>query len=160
MGIEIEHKFLVQHIPSDITRKCALRQGYILNQPDRVIRVRTVTADFSDASGKGFLTLKGKNKGALRPEYEYEIPFAEAREMLDLFCPPPLIEKTRIWTEFEGFEWVIDQFFGENQGLVVAEIELESEDQDFPIPPWTGHDVTGDPRYYNSSLIKAPYATW
>ena len=97
--------------------------------------------------------------GASRPEFEYEIPRQDADQLLDI-CEKPLIEKTRFKVVVEGFVWEIDEFFGENQGLIVAEVELESEDQEFPRPDWVGEEVTGDPRYFNSNLIKNPYKMW
>jgi len=92
-------------------------------------------------------------------EFEYEIPRQDADALLDI-CEKPLIEKNRYKIEHRGFVWEVDEFFGENQGLIVAELELESEDQYFPKPEWVGQEVTGDPRYFNSNLIKNPYATW
>ncbi|WP_022663863.1 CYTH domain-containing protein [Desulfospira joergensenii] len=158
MGIEIERKFLVKKIPRDILRTKAICQGYITGRADRVVRVRMI--EEARGNDQGFLTIKGKTKGSVRSEYEYGIPPGDAREMLDLLCERPLIEKERLWTRFKGFEWVIDQFFGENQGLVVAEIELESPDQAFSLPPWAGPEVTQDPRYFNSNLIRHPFSKW
>jgi len=153
MGIEIERKFLVNQLPPDLSPGLTICQGYMVNQKDRVVRVRT-------KGNKGFLTIKGKTVNTQRREFEYEIPLTDAQEMLDLFCAPPLVEKTRFKIEFKGFEWVIDQFAGENLGLVVAEIELNHESQPFETPPWAGEEVSHDPRYYNSNLIKHPYSAW
>ncbi len=97
--------------------------------------------------------------GASRLEFEYEIPRPDAEQLLDI-CEKSLIEKMRFKVEEGGFVWEIDEFFGENQGLIVAEVELESEDQDFPRPDWVLEEVTGDPRYFNSNLIKKPYKMW
>ena len=159
MGIEIERKFLVRELPLDIFRSRIICQGYIVRETGRVVRVRTLEEEGQE-NGLGFLTVKGRTKESVRPEYEYEIPLDDAREMLDLLCEKPLIQKTRLWTRYQGEEWVIDCFAGENQGLVVAEIELQSPDQDFGVPPWAGPEVTRDPRYFNSNLIRHPYSKW
>lgn len=154
MGREIERKFLVS---GDAWRQGAkgtsFRQGYLSSAPERTVRVR------SDGL-KGYLTVKGRTVGAAREEYEYEIPSAEAAEMLDRLCERPLIEKTRYAILFAGFTWEIDEFGGDNHGLIVAEVELASEGQMIALPPWAGREVTGDPRYYNSNLALRPYRTW
>jgi CYTH domain-containing protein len=108
---------------------------------------------------KAYLTIKGMAVGATRPEFEYEIPYQDAKELLNL-CEMPLIEKDRYRLEEGGVVWEIDEFLGENRGLIVAEVELESEDQPFTKPDWVGEEVTGDPRYFNSNLIKKPYTKW
>ena len=97
---------------------------------------------------------------AVRKEFEYEIPEDEAREMLDAHCEKPLIEKLRYMIQYKGLIWEVDEFSGENSGLVIAEIELESEDQEFERPEWVGREVSGDPRYYNVSLVRNPWTTW
>ena len=154
MGTEIERKFLMK---DDAWRSLAkgtkYRQGYLNSTKERVVRVRTI-------DDKGFLTIKGITTGATRVEYEYEIPDAEATAMLDELCEKPLIEKNRYKIAFDGFTWEVDEFFGENQGLIVAEVELESEDQPFEKPDWIGEEVTGDPKYFNSNLIQNPYLKW
>jgi len=154
MGTEIERKFL---LTGDAWRKLAegthYRQGYLNSVKERTVRVRTI-------NDKGFLTIKGITVGATRVEYEYEIPKNECNAMLDDLAEKPIIEKSRSKVDYEGFIWEIDEFFGENQGLIVAEIELESEDQAFDKPEWVGEEVSGDPRYFNSSLIKHPYTKW
>ncbi|HEB51112.1 MAG TPA: CYTH domain-containing protein [Desulfobulbus sp.] len=154
MAIEIERKFLLRN---DSWRQSArgrlYRQGYIMSGSGVTVRVRTVEE-------KGFLTIKGKSRGAARAEYEYPIPLTDAREMLETLCTGPLIEKMRYLVEYEGFTWEIDEFAGENQGLIVAEIELSSEVQEFPRPPWLGREVTGDGRYFNASLARNPYRRW
>jgi len=154
MGIEIERKFLIK---DDAWRALAegtqYRQGYLNSTKERTVRVRTI-------NDKGFLTIKGITTGATRAEYEYEIPHAETVAMLDELCEKPLIEKNRYKIAFEGLIWEIDEFFGENQGLIVAEVELESEDQAFEKPEWIGEEVTGDPKYFNSNLILNPFAKW
>ena len=109
---------------------------------------------------KGYLTVKGVSRGAVRVEYEYEIPKVEAEAMLDDLCEKPLIEKIRCKIEHKGLVWEVDEFLGENSGLIVAEVELESEDQKFVKPKWIGEEVTGDPRYFNANLIHHPYSKW
>jgi len=154
MGVEIEKKFLLVSTEwKDLAQGVAYRQGYLSSVKERTVRVRTI-------NDKGFLTVKGISVGATRVEYEYEIPVEDANELLDGLCEKPLIEKNRYKVDFGGFVWEIDEFFGENDGLIVAEVELESEDQLFDKPAWVGEEVTGDPRYFNSNLIKNPYSTW
>ena len=154
MGKEIERKFLVR---DDSFRSLAqgtrYRQGYLNSVKERVVRVRTI-------DDKGFLTIKGITTGATRAEYEYDIPAADADAMLNDLCEKPLIEKSRYKIDFGGFVWEVDEFFGENQGLIVAEVELESEDQKFEKPGWIGEEVTGDPKYFNSNLINNSYLKW
>ena len=108
---------------------------------------------------KGYLTVKGRNAGIRRAEYEYEIPLADAEAMLAL-CEHPLIEKRRYLVPYEGYTWEVDVFAGANEGLVVAEIELPAEDAAFAKPDWVGAEVSGDARYYNASLIRHPYRDW
>ena len=154
MGTEIERKFL---LTNDVWRELGegvrYRQGYLNSIKERTLGVRTINE-------KGFLTIKGITIGATRVEYEYEIPKDECTAMLDALAEKPIIDKSRYKVGYEGFTWEIDEFFGENQGLIVAEIELESEDQKFDKPEWIGEEVTGDPRYFNSNLIKHPYTKW
>ncbi|MBC8479572.1 MAG: CYTH domain-containing protein [FCB group bacterium] len=154
MGKEIERKYLVT---SDSYRELAkgvhYHQGYLNSEKARVVRVRTI-------DNKGFLTIKGITVGATRLEYEYEIPKKDAKELLTELCEKPTIEKNRFKVPFGGFIWEIDEFHGENAGLVVAEIELESENQPFEKPEWVGEEVSGDPRYFNSNLIKHPFKDW
>ena len=154
MGFEIERKFL---LCSDVWRKGAhgtlYRQGYLNTDKARTVRVRR-------AGEEGFITIKGLSKGAARAEFEYAIPVAEADVMLNTLCLHPLIEKTRYRVEYRGFIWEIDQFHGENEGLILAEIELESEAQPFELPEWAGQEVTGDAKYFNSYLIKNPFRRW
>ena len=147
MNQEIERKFLLK---DDSWRSLAkgkkYRQGYLNSVKERIVRVRTI-------DDKGFLTVKGMVTGATRAEFEYNIPADEAEAMLDDLCENPLIEKNRYKIEFGGLVWEVDEFIGENQGLTMAEVELESEDQSFEKPAWIGEEVTGDPRYFNSNLI-------
>jgi CYTH domain-containing protein len=154
MGIEIERKFLLTSTSwKQLAPGTSYRQGYLNSTKERTVRVRTI-------DDKGFLTIKGLSVGATRIEYEYEIPVVDAKHLLDDLCEKPLIEKNRYKITYGGFVWEVDEFFGENKGLIVAEIELESEDQSFDKPEWVGEEVTGDPRYFNSSLIKEPYSQW
>jgi CYTH domain-containing protein len=120
---------------------------------ERTVRVRTVDA-------AGYLTIKGMSHGAARAEYEYEIPVADADELLDSLCERPLIEKTRYRVEHGGLVWEIDEFDGDNRGLVVAEVELKSADQAIVKPAWLGEEVTADRRYFNASLVEHPYTKW
>ncbi len=154
MAQEIERKFLVS---SDAWRELAsgtnYRQGYLSTVKERTVRVRTI-------DDKGYLTIKGITVGATRAEYEYEIPADEANELLDNLCERPLIEKTRYKISHGGLTWEVDEFAGDNQGLIVAEVELTAEDQEVALPDWAGEEVTGDPRYFNSNLIANPYSTW
>ena len=154
MGKEIERKYLIN---DDSWRQGAsgttYRQGYLSTVKERTVRVRTIDS-------KGFLTIKGITIGATRREYEYEISTADANEMLDELCEKPIIEKTRFKIPHAGLTWEIDEFAGVNQGLIVAEVELEREDQNIDFPPWVGEEVSGDPRYFNSNLIANPYTNW
>ena len=154
MGKEIERKFLIK---GDAWRALAqgtmYRQGYLNSAKERTVRVRTV-------GDRAFLTIKGITVGATRAEYEYEIPFGDCNALLDNLAEKPLIEKKRYKIKQGEFVWEIDEFFGDNQGLIVAEIELVSEDQAFDKPQWVGDEVTGDPRYFNSNLIKHPFTKW
>ncbi len=154
MATETEKKFLLAHLPSSLlTNGIYLSQGYMTKAKECVVRVRI----FGD---QGFLTVKGPTINASRKEFEYPIPLDDAKEMLSLFCSKPFIEKIRYHIDFKGFVWEIDQFKGENTGLVVAEIELDTIDQPFEMPDWIGKEVTHDSRYFNSNLITHPYSTW
>lgn len=154
MGIEIEKKFLLKGGEwKQLAVGIAYRQGYLNSVKERTVRVRTI-------NDNGFLTIKGISVGATRLEYEYQIPLEDAQALLDELCEKPLIEKNRYKVDFGGFTWEIDEFFGQNDGLIVAEIELESEDQSFAKPEWVGEEVTGDSRYFNSNLINNPYTKW
>lgn len=154
MAVEIERKFLiVEDSWRELAEGTSYRQGYLSTVKERTVRVRTI-------DDKGYLTIKGITIGATRAEYEYEIPAAEANEMLDNLCEQPIIEKKRYKIPLDGFTWEIDEFGGVNEGLIVAEIELESEDQTFDKPDWVGEEVTGDPKYFNSNLIAKPFTAW
>lgn len=154
MGREIERKFL---LAGDGWRGLAegieYRQGYLCADKKRTVRVRL-------AGGRGFLTIKGATAGIGRDEYEYEIPAAEARALLDTLCPQPQIEKKRYTIPYRGHVWEVDEFFGANRGLVLAEIELADENEPFERPDWIGAEVTGDARYYNALLCRRPYCDW
>ena len=156
MGVEIERKFRVRAgwRPDGAGEEIA--QGYLCSVPERTVRVRL-------RGGRGYLTIKGKNGGAdaaRRAEFEYEIPAADARALLAL-AEPGVIEKERCLVPVaDGHTWEVDVFHGENEGLVVAEIELGAEDEPFARPDWLADEVTGDARYYNSSLARTPYRLW
>ncbi len=153
MGKEIERKYLlVGDEWKSLATGTLFRQGYLNSQKERVVRARTM-------GQKAALTIKGITVGATRLEFEYEIPFDDCEQLLQL-CEQPLIEKTRYKIEAGGLVWEVDEFHGVNDGLVVAECELETEDQQINKPAWVGEEVTGDPRYYNSNLIANPYSTW
>jgi len=154
MGQEIERKFLLAGEGwRGLAEGIEYRQGYLCASKERSVRVRI-------AGDKGFLTVKGATVGAVRSEYEYAIPLDDARSLLDSLCQQPQIEKKRYTIPYHGFIWEIDEFFGLNTGLIVAEIELEAEAQPFEQPEWIGQEVTGDPRYYNAALCVAPFSSW
>ena len=152
MAKEIERKFLVKAgwQPQDEGIKIA--QGYLSTVPERTVRVR-IKGD------KGYLTIKGKNQGISRAEFEYEIPIGDAEDLLKL-AEQPILSKTRYLEQHGNCLWEIDVFAGENQGLVVAEVELPDEQADFSRPDWLGKEVSGDVRYYNANLIKKPFSLW
>jgi adenylate cyclase len=155
MPTEIERKFLVL---SDAWRAAAgrhelFRQGYLSSGEGCSVRVR-VGADGA------WLGLKGRVEGATRLEYEYPIPLGEAHEILDLLCVHGRVEKVRHWVPHEGHEWEVDEFLGANAGLVVAELELDAEDEPYARPEWLGPEVTHDVRYFNSQLARQPWCSW
>lgn len=154
MGLEIERKYLVAN---DNWRAGAhgvrYRQGYLSTRAERTVRVRTV-------GEQGFLTIKGLAQGVARREYEYAIPLGDANELLDNLCERPLIEKVRYKIPYGGLVWEVDEFEGENAGLILAEVELTSPTQEVPLPDWAGQEVTQDTRYYNANLIAHPYSRW
>jgi adenylate cyclase len=156
MGIEIERKFLVRDLSavSGLTGT-RMRQGYLSVDPERTVRVRL-------AGPRAYVTIKGapSDSGASRAEYEYEVPAGDAEELLDRLALRPLIEKTRYRVSAGKLVWEIDVFTGENEGLVVAEVELPSEVTAVVLPDWVGEEVTGDDRYYNASLVSHPYRDW
>lgn len=154
MGQEIERKFLLKN---DGWRALAsgtlYRQGYLNSAKERTVRIRTI-------GERAFLTIKGITTGATRAEYEYPIPLADCNAMLDTLAEKPVIEKKRYKIRQGDLTWEIDEFFGDNAGLIVAEIELQSEGQTFEKPEWLGAEVTADPRYFNSNLVRHPYTKW
>ena len=154
MPVEIERKFLVNTIPSQqIHRSKKVKQGYMVHDEHQVVRVRSMDNDH-------FLTIKSNSKGLSRLEFEYQIPKEDAMDMFEHLCGSGIIEKTRHYIETPNHTWEIDEFHGRNQGLVVAEIELESEYEQFDIPEWIGEEVSDDPRYYNMNLMANPYDVW
>ena len=157
MANEIERKFLINALPEGMSGT-TMRQGYLQPEKERAVRVRTVE---KDGSKKGVLTIKGMGSasGMSRYEFETEIPVSDADHLLSL-CDQPLIEKTRYKYDHGGLVWEVDEFHGVNDGLVVAEVELESEEQTFDKPDFIGEEVTGQTKYYNMRLLKNPYTTW
>ena len=154
MAVEIERKFLLVNDSWRVNAVGVLfRQGYLCTAPERTVRVRL-------EGEVGRLTIKGKAQGIVRPEYEYEIPAKEAVELLEAHCLRPLVEKTRYRIEYVGQLWEIDEFHGDNAGLIVAEIELEAESQEFTLPDWVGKEVSDEPRYFNANLVKKPFKEW
>jgi CYTH domain-containing protein len=155
MGQEIERKFLVDHNKWKLLTKPKgelYRQGYLVAEPNKTIRVR-------QTNEKGYLTIKGITTGATRPEYEYEIPLNEAKELLDNFSITEL-SKIRYKINFDSKIWEIDEFLGANHGLIVAEVELSSEEELYNIPEWVIHEVTDQAKYYNVNLADMPYKDW
>ncbi len=154
MAKEIERKFLVT---SDAWKKQAkgrfYRQGYLSTVSERVVRIRVI-------DDTGFITIKGGTVGVTRDEFEYEIPVADAIYMLEALCVKPIIEKFRTTVEHAGLTWEIDVFHGDNEGLVVAEVEVDDEHQAIDLPAWIGEEVSCDPRYFNSNLITHPFSRW
>lgn len=155
MGIEIERKFLVvnDNWKTSVESSASLKQGYLATQPLATIRVRI-------AEGRAQLNIKGATSGISRAEYEYDIPPRDAEEILDQMADGAVIEKQRFKVRCGGHLWDLDVFRGDNEGLVIAEVELASEDEPFEMPDWAGDEVSGDARYYNASLVNKPYNTW
>ncbi|MDP9046756.1 MAG: CYTH domain-containing protein [Bacteroidota bacterium] len=155
MGVEIERKFLVDHDKWKQVKKTKgtpYRQGYVLNDDLRTIRVRVTDK-------KGYITLKGATKGISRKEFEYEIPLADGVELLDGFTSSQ-VEKIRYRIKFGGKIWEVDEFSGDNGGLITAEIELNNENEEFENPGWVTREVSDDQRYYNSNLSVTPFSKW
>ena len=155
MAQEIERKFLVKGDYKSSTKKeTRITQGYLSSVPERTVRVR-VKGD------KGFITIKGigNASGASRYEWEKEIPVSEVKELLEL-CEPGIIDKTRFLVDAGKHTFEVDEFYGDNEGLTVAEVELSDENEDFEKPEWLGEEVTGDAKYFNSMLMKNPYKNW
>lgn len=154
MGKETERKFLIKNtrFKENISQKHEMKQGYLSTEPNHVVRIRTL-------DGKGFITIKGENSGITRSEFEYEIPQQDVLEMMETMCTT-LIEKFRYIVYYGGMKWEIDEFFNDNEGLMLAEIELDDEKQDFERPSWLGEEVSNNEKYYNAYLINYPYKTW
>ena len=146
MGLEIEHKYLVKNENyKNLASKVAhIAQGYLSRDKERTVRVRILNES-------AFITIKSKNHGDTRHEFEYSIPLEDAKELLRI-CLPPIIEKNRHYVEYEGFTWEVDEFLGELKGITVAEIELPSSDTQYTLPEFIGENVTDNPMYYNSNL--------
>lgn len=155
MAQEIERKFLVSgEFKSLATKALTIKQGYLCANAGRTVRVRV-------RDNQGFLTIKGRSdaEGLSRFEWEKEISAQDAESLL-LLCEPGIVDKTRYLVDFAGHTFEVDEFHGENQGLVMAELELVSEDEPYQRPEWLGEEVTGDRRYYNAYLSKHPFTTW
>jgi adenylate cyclase len=162
MSIEIERKFLLKndswrfHADNTPIQGFAITQGYLANGSNCSVRIRTTAA-------KAFVTIKGPGKGSKgvsRSEYEYEIPLSDAEAMLQELAQRPFIEKIRYKIEYKNMLWEVDEFKGENSGLIMAEVELANENQQLALPPWIGQEVTGDIRYYNAHLVNCPFSKW
>lgn len=155
MATEIERKFLVKgDFKQSASKQTRITQGYLSSVPERTVRVR-IKGD------KGFITIKGigNESGTTRYEWEKEIPVGEVQELLKI-CEPGVIDKTRFMVKEGDHVFEVDEFYGENEGLVVAEVELNSEDENFSRPDWLGEEVTGDKKYFNSMLMKNPFKNW
>lgn len=155
MALEIEHKFLLrdERWRDQVERSLRMRQGYLVSDATRSVRVRV-------AGGEGYLNIKSGTLGIARREYEYRIPLDEAEELLDTLCEKPLLEKTRHLLHYGDHLWEVDEFSGDNAGLIVAEVELGAVDEAFARPDWIGEEVSHDLRYYNSQLVRHPYKDW
>lgn len=155
MPSEIERKFLVDRKswPVPQSQGVLYRQGYLSGDPERTVRVRI-------AGDSAFLTIKGLTRGIERLEFEYPIPVDDAHVMLDQLCTKPLIEKTRYFVPSGELTWTVDDFAGDNDGLLLAEVELPSPDALIELPTWASKEVSADPRYFNSNLSRNPYSRW
>lgn len=154
MALEIERKYLIDlEKIGTLENGIRIKQGYLSTNKDAVVRVRV-------KNDKAYLTIKGSNSGIARLEFEYEIPLNEANEMLEKLCQKPVIDKTRYLITHENHTWEVDVFYGDNEGLVVAEVELSSEDEHINFPIWVKEEVSHDDRYFNSNLMKLPFKDW
>ena len=154
MALEIERKYLIDlEKISPLENGIRIKQGYLSTDKNAVVRVRV-------KNDKAYLTIKGSNSGIARLEFEYEIPLDEANEMLEKLCQKPVIDKTRYLITHENHTWEVDIFYGDNEGLVVAEVELSSEDEFINLPSWVKEEVSHDDRYFNSNLMKLPFKDW
>ena len=154
MALEIERKYLIDlEKITPLENGIRIKQGYLSTDKNAVVRVRV-------KNDKAYLTIKGSNSGIARLEFEYEIPLDEANEMLEKLCQKPVIDKTRYLINHENHTWEVDVFYGDNEGLVVAEVELSSEDEHINLPSWVKEEVSHDDRYFNSNLMKLPFKDW
>lgn len=154
MGTEIERKFLVRgEAWRSLATGVIYRQGYIVSGKDCTVRIRV-------ADEQGYITIKGASEGISRSEYEYAIPLQDATELLNSLCQRPLIEKTRYRILWGNAVWEVDEFAGENQGLIMAEVELDHPNQPLEFPDWIGQEVSNDPHYFNANLAKHPFSQW
>jgi adenylate cyclase len=155
MGVEIERKFLVtgDSWRDDVIEATRIMQGYLSDGDTATVRVRV-------KGERGFITIKGRSQGVSRSEFEYEIPVADASAMLAELARGPVIDKVRHIVEVGGHRWEVDVFAGDNEGLVMAELELSDESEQFQLPDWAAQEVSDDPRYYNVNLARSPYRTW
>ena len=154
MAKEIERKFLIDISGVEsIGSGSRIKQGYISTTDNTAVRIRV-------SGTVAYLTLKGENQGATRPEFEYEIPIEDANEIIKELCSGPVIDKTRYLVEYGSHTWEIDVFHGDNDGLIVAEVELESETEEVDLPKWVINEVTGEVKYYNISLLDNPFNKW
>ena len=154
MGMEIERKFLIDISKiQTLENGTHIKQGYIQTADQTVVRIRIKEQN-------AYLTIKGENEGIKRLEFEYSIPLADAHQMIDEVCSKNVIDKTRYELKIENHIWEIDIFHGQNDGLIVAEVELENENEDICFPNWVIEEVTNDAKYYNSNLITHPYLKW
>ena len=154
MAKEIERKFLIDISGVEsIGSGSRIKQGYISTTDNTAVRIRV-------SGAAAYLTLKGENQGATRPEFEYEIPVEDANEIIKELCSGPVIDKTRYLVEYGSHTWEIDVFHGDNDGLIVAEVELESETEEVDLPKWVINEVTGEVKYYNTSLLDNPFNKW
>jgi len=155
MAKEIERKFLVnsEEYKNKKINSQKIKQGYFASG----VRVRT---SLDGNHGRGFITFKSPKEGMTRTEFEYEVPYIEAKEILEDLCDGPIIKKNRHIVMFDNNKWEVDEFLGDNDGLVVAEIEIPNEEYKFKIPDWIGAEVTHEKKYYNSDLTETPYNKW
>lgn len=154
MALEIERKFLVTGTGYRFAKnQMRIEQGFLNDDLNRMVRIRKI-------DDQALITIKGPLQKNVRLEFEYPIPPEEADEMLQHLCIPPLLQKTRYFFEHSGKMWEIDEFDGENKGLVIAEVELKDSHDTVNLPGWIGQEVTDDPRYYNANLVKNPFCNW
>ena len=153
MGTEIERKYLVKTKSYSKMDGVAYRQGYLPTEKGTTVRIRT-------AGDKGYIAVKGATVGLSRKEYEYSIPLADANEMLSSMCIGYIIDKVRYRVQHNDLLWEVDEFKAENEGLVLAEVELSREDQAITLPPWVGDEVSTDPRFTNLALSRKPFSFW